>query len=66
MSSDLREPVGPEVGIGIIGYGMMGKAHAYGYTLAPHIRALPCRPRLRVISGRHRDLVQSAAGPLRR
>ena len=32
---------GPEVGIGIIGYGMMGKAHSYGYTLAPHIRPVP-------------------------
>lgn len=52
---------GPEVGIGIIGYGMMGKAHSYGYTLAPHIRELGCRPRLRMISGRHREAVQSAA-----
>jgi predicted dehydrogenase len=51
----------PEVGIGIIGYGMMGKAHSYGYTLAPHIRALGCRPVLRVISGRHRDAVENAA-----
>jgi len=50
-----------EVGIGIIGYGMMGKAHSYGYTLAPHIRPVPCRPRLRVISGRHRDAVLDAA-----
>jgi predicted dehydrogenase len=51
----------PEVGIGIIGYGMMGKAHSYGYTLAPHIRPLPCRPRLRVMSGRSADAVQQAA-----
>jgi predicted dehydrogenase len=51
----------PEVGIGIVGYGMMGKAHSYGYTLAPHIRPLPCRPRLRVISGRHRSAVEEAA-----
>lgn len=50
-----------EVGIGIIGYGMMGKAHSYGYTLAPHIRPLPVRPRLRVISGRHGDAVRDAA-----
>jgi len=50
-----------EVGIGIIGYGMMGKAHTYGYTLAPHIRTLPCRPRLRLISGRNRAAVQEAA-----
>ena len=55
VSSGPHQPAGPEVGIGIIGYGMMGKAHSYGYTLAPHIRPLACRPRLRVISGRHRD-----------
>ncbi len=55
------QALGPEVGIGIIGYGMMGKAHSYGYTLAPHIRALGCRPQLRVISGRHRDGVEHAA-----
>jgi predicted dehydrogenase len=56
-----RGAAGPEVGIGIIGYGMMGKAHSYGYTLAPHIRPMRCRPRLRVISGRNRDAVDSAA-----
>ena len=41
----------PEVGIGIVGYGMMGRAHAYGYTVAPSVRDLPVRPRLRAISG---------------
>jgi predicted dehydrogenase len=51
----------PEVGIGIVGYGMMGKAHSYGYTLAPHIRDLPVLPRLRVISGRHADALAQAA-----
>jgi len=51
----------PEVGIGIVGYGFMGRAHAYGYTVAPHIRTLPCRPRLRVISGRTADAVEQAA-----
>jgi predicted dehydrogenase len=50
-----------EVGIGIVGYGMMGKAHSYGYTLAPHIRELSVRPRLRVISGRNRAAVEHAA-----
>jgi predicted dehydrogenase len=61
VSSGPHQPAGPDVGIGIIGYGMMGKAHSYGYTLAPHIRPLACRPRLRVISGRHREAVESAA-----
>src|SRR5439155_3760503 len=50
-----------DVGIGIVGYGMMGRAHAYGYTLAPRIRALPRTPRLRVISGRTADAVARAA-----
>jgi predicted dehydrogenase len=51
----------PDAGIGIVGYGMMGRAHAYAYTSAPVMRPLPCRPRLRVISGRDQDKVSRAA-----
>ncbi|HKF62655.1 MAG TPA: Gfo/Idh/MocA family oxidoreductase [Dongiaceae bacterium] len=51
----------PEVRIGIVGYGMMGKAHSYGYREAPRLRGLPVRPRLRMISGRRRELVEKAA-----
>jgi len=51
----------PEVGIGIVGYGLMGRAHAYGYTVAPHIRELPATPRLRAISGRSQQGVERAA-----
>jgi predicted dehydrogenase len=50
-----------EVGIGIVGYGMMGRAHAAGYRLAPHVRELPVVPRLRLISGRNADAVARAA-----
>jgi predicted dehydrogenase len=50
-----------EVGIGITGYGMMGRAHAYAFTAAPVLRPLPCRPRLRVISGRDPEKVSRAA-----
>jgi predicted dehydrogenase len=50
-----------EVGIGIVGYGTMGKAHSYGYAAAPQIRSLRRRPRLRVISGRHGAAVERAA-----
>ena len=51
----------PEVGIGVVGYGMMGRAHAYAYTAAPVMRSLPHRPRLRVISGRDAGKVSRAA-----
>jgi predicted dehydrogenase len=50
-----------EVGIGIAGYGMMGKAHSYGYTVAPVMRSLNYRPRLRMISGRDEEKVARAA-----
>jgi predicted dehydrogenase len=50
-----------EVGIGIVGYGLMGRAHAHGYSLAPRIRDLPVTPRLRVISGRDAAGVEAAA-----
>jgi predicted dehydrogenase len=39
----------------------MGRAHAYGYSVAPRIRDLPVTPRLRVISGRDAAGVESAA-----
>lgn len=52
----------PEVRIGVVGYGMMGRAHAYAYTSAPLLRHLPYRPRLVAISGRDRERIASAAG----
>jgi predicted dehydrogenase len=51
----------PEVRIGVVGYGMMGRAHAYAYTAAPVLRPLPVRPRLVVISGRDEGKVARAA-----
>src|SRR5256886_7024956 len=50
-----------DIGIGIVGYGIMGKAHSYGYTVAPVMRKLRHRPRLRVISGRDQKKVNAAA-----
>src|SRR4030081_3105602 len=40
---------------------MMGRAHSYAYTVAPVMRALPVRPRLRVMSGRDEAKVSEAA-----
>ena len=50
-----------ELKIGIIGYGMTGRAHCYGYRLAPMLRALPVRPVVTVISGRNGAAVAAAA-----
>lgn len=51
----------PEVRIGIIGYGIMGKAHSYGYRVAPMLFDLPVRPVVVAISGRDAAAVESAA-----
>src|SRR5436309_657644 len=40
---------------------MMGRAHAYGYTVAPRVRELAVTPRLRAISGRDAAAVARAA-----
>ena len=42
----------PELRVGIVGYGMMGRAHCYGYRVAPMLRALPVTPVAAVMSGR--------------
>lgn len=56
--------MGREARIGVVGYGAMGKAHAYGYTAAPVIRPRGVRPRLSMISGRNVAAVSAAAGAL--
>lgn len=53
-----------ELGVGVIGYGAMGKAHAYGYTAAPVMYELAWRPRLQLMCGRHGEAVSKAAASL--
>jgi predicted dehydrogenase len=51
----------PPLRIGIVGYGMMGKAHSYGYRVAPMLRSLPVTPVVTVMSGRDAGAVAAAA-----
>ena len=51
----------PPLRIGIAGYGVMGKAHSYGYRVAPMLRRLPVTPVVTVMSGRDAAAVGAAA-----
>jgi predicted dehydrogenase len=50
-----------ELKVGIIGYGMMGRAHAYGYRAAPLIRPAAAHFRPVVMSGRNGEAVSRIA-----
>jgi predicted dehydrogenase len=50
-----------ELRIGVAGYGMMGRAHCYGYRVAPMLRRLPVTPVVTVMSGRDQAAVEAAA-----
>ena len=52
----------PEIGVGLLGYAFMGKAHSNAYRKIPYITwPPPLRPRLVALSGRNRDAVTEAA-----
>jgi predicted dehydrogenase len=50
-----------EVRVGIAGYGIMGKAHSYGYRVASMLYNLPVRPVVAAMSGRNAPAVEQAA-----
>jgi predicted dehydrogenase len=50
-----------ELRVGIVGYGMMGRAHVYGYRAAPLIRPSDVRFTPVVMAGRHEESVAAAA-----
>jgi predicted dehydrogenase len=53
-----------EIRIGVVGYGVMGRAHCYGYRVAPMMRRLPVTPVVTVMSGRTEAAVATAAAAL--
>lgn len=52
----------PEIGVGMLGYAFMGKAHTNAYKTLPYMMYPPvARPRLVAIAGRDKDAVAEAA-----
>ena len=53
----------PSIGVGLLGYAFMGKAHANAYKTLPYMAwPPPLRPRLVAIAGRNEAAVAEAAG----
>jgi len=62
MAGARAERDAPEVGIGMLGYGFMGKAHTNAYKKIPYMMYPPVAiPRLEGICGRTEDAVEEAA-----
>jgi predicted dehydrogenase len=52
----------PEIGVGMVGYAFMGKAHTNAYKKLPYmVYPPPAIPRLIAIAGRNEDAVREAA-----
>ena len=52
----------PEIGVGMLGYAFMGKAHSHAYKTIPYmIQPPPAIPRLLGIAGRNAEAVRTAA-----
>ena len=52
----------PEVGVGMLGYAFMGKAHSHAMLTIPHMMyPPPAIPKLAAIAGRNEEAVKEAA-----
>ena len=62
MASARAEGEAPEIGVGMLGYGFMGKAHTAALKTIPHmIYPPPAIPKLVAICGRNEEAVSEAA-----
>lgn len=62
MAGGKAEGTAPEVGVGMLGYAFMGKAHTNGYKKIPYLMYPPSAiPQLVAICGRTEDAVAEAA-----
>jgi predicted dehydrogenase len=62
MASARAEGEAPEIGVGMLGYGFMGKAHTAAYKTIPYmVYPPPAIPQLVAICGRNEEAVSAAA-----
>ncbi len=62
MASARAEGESPEIGVGLLGYGFMGKAHTNAYKTIPYmVYPPPAVPQLVAICGRNEEAVSAAA-----
>jgi predicted dehydrogenase len=54
----------PALGVGMVGYSFMGRAHSQAWRTAPHVFGLPLEPRMVAIAGRSADKVEAARAEL--
>ena len=50
------------IGIGLVGYGFMGRAHSLAWNTVASVFDVPLRPRLAAICGRDKTAAEAAAG----
>src|SRR5260370_28545846 len=66
MAAAKADTAAPEIGIGLLGYAFMGKAHTNAYKKIPYlIYPPPAVPRLVAIAGRNAAAAKEAAVPHR-
>jgi predicted dehydrogenase len=53
-----------DIGVGMVGYAFMGKAHSLAWNTVGRVFDLPVRPRLAAICGRDKSAAEAAAGRL--
>jgi len=62
MANARADQAAPEIGVGMLGYGFMGKAHSNAFKTLPYmVYPPPAIPKLVAIGGRNAEAVQAAA-----
>ena len=62
--TDSSTGVGPGIGVGMVGYAFMGRAHSLAWNAVGRVFDLPLRPRLAAVCGRDKAAAEAAAARL--